>query len=416
MKRITIINHSDTKGGASVVSYRLMKALCNLGVDARMVVLDKQTANPRVDTVGSRAAVRAAFLAEHADIYLRNGFDRSTLFKISTGRFGVPVEKHPWVLDADAVILNWVNQGMMSLDSVARLCARDIPVAWTMHDMWNMTGICHHAGTCTRYMAGQHCGNCPLIDGGKRRNDLSSAVENRKKKLYDGPGSRIRFVAVSNWLAECARRSMLLADSDVSVIPNAFPVDDFAPQPRLSRRELRLPEGRLVVMGAARLDDPIKDLPLAIDTLNRTAERIPDAVAILFGDIREPALLESLKMPYRHLGTVADKARLAAIYGHASAVLSTSRYETLPGTLVEGISAGAMAVTTGHGGQADIVTDGVNGFIRDSDPQALSDALVQALENPADRQAQHSSMARKFAAPDVARRYLALLFGEDFLR
>ena len=89
MKRITIINHSDTKGGASVVSYRLMKALCNLGVDARMVVLDKQTANPRVDTVGSRAAVRAAFLAEHADIYLRNGFDRSTLFKISTGRFGV---------------------------------------------------------------------------------------------------------------------------------------------------------------------------------------------------------------------------------------------------------------------------------------------------------------------------------------
>ena len=191
MKRITIINHSDTKGGASVVSYRLMKALCNLGVDARMVVLDKQTANPRVDTVGSRAAVRAAFMAEHADIYLRNGFDRSTLFKISTGRFGVPVEKHPWVLDDDAVILNWVNQGMMSLDSVARLCARDIPVAWTMHDMWNMTGVCHHAGTCTRYMAGQHCGNCPLIDGGKRRNDLSSAVENRKKKLYAGPGRRI---------------------------------------------------------------------------------------------------------------------------------------------------------------------------------------------------------------------------------
>ena len=44
-----------------------------------------------------------------------------------------------------------------------------------------------------------------------------------------------------------------------------------------------------------------------------------------------------------------------------------------------------MAVTTGHGGQADIVTDGVNGFIRDSDAQALSDALTEALENPADR-------------------------------
>ena len=207
-----------------------------------------------------------------------------------------------------------------------------------------------------------------------------------------------------------------MEDSDLTVIPNAFPVEDFTPKPKYSRRELHLPEGRLIVMGAARLDDPIKNLPLAIETLNRTAGRVPDAVAVLFGEIREPALLQDLKMPYRHLGTITDKARLASVYGHASAVLSTSRYETLPGTLVEGISAGAMAVTTGHGGQADIVTDGVNGFIRDSDPQALSDALVQALENPADRQAQHSSMARKFAAPDVARRYLALLFGEDFLR
>ncbi|MGM9852492.1 MAG: glycosyltransferase [Muribaculaceae bacterium] len=416
MKRITLINHSDTKGGASVVSYRLMKALCNLGVDARMVVVDKQTNNPRVDTVGSPMAVRTAFLAEHADIWLHNGFNRDTVFKISTGRFGLPVEKHPWVLDSDAIILNWVNQGMMSLDSVARLCARDIPVAWTMHDMWNMTGVCHHAGTCTRYMAGQHCGNCPLIDSGKHRKDLSSSVEDRKKRLYDGPGNKIKFVAVSNWLAGCARQSMLMEDSDLTVIPNAFPVEDFTPKPKHSRRELHLPEGRLIVMGAARLDDPIKDLPLAIETLNRTAEHIPDAVAVLFGEIREPSLLQGLKMPYRHLGTVADKARLASIYGHASAVLSTSQYETLPGTLVEGISAGAMAVTTGHGGQADIVTDGAGGFIRDSDAQALSDALTEAIENPADRQAQHASMARKFAAPEVATAYLRLLFGDRFLR
>lgn len=399
-----------------MVSYRLMKALCNMGVDARMVVLDKQTANPRVDTVGSALAVRTAFLAEHADIYLRNGFDRSTLFKISTGRFGTPVEKHPWVQDADAIILNWVNQGMMSLNSVARLCERNIPVAWTMHDMWNMTGVCHHAGTCTHYTDGQHCGNCPIVNGGKKRNDLSSAVQAAKKKLYDGAGKNIHFVAVSNWLADCAHQSLLLGDSDLTVIPNAFPVEDFTPQARLSRRELHLPDGPLVVMGAARLDDPIKDLPLAIETLNRTAECIPDATAILFGEIREPAMLQQLKMPYKHLGTINDKARLAAIYAHAAVVLSTSQYETLPGTLVEGISAGAMAVTTGHGGQADIVTDGVNGFICESDAQALADAVVKAIQNQADRQAQHISMARRFAAHEVASRYIKLLFGDKFLR
>ncbi len=103
-----------------------------------------------------------AFLAEHMRIFMRNGFDRSTLFKISTATDGLPLHRHPWVREADVVALNWVNQGMLSLKEIGRL-ARIRPVVWTMHDMWCATGVCHHAGTCDGYL--DRCGHRPLIKG-----------------------------------------------------------------------------------------------------------------------------------------------------------------------------------------------------------------------------------------------------------
>ena len=39
--KVTLLNHSDTLGGASVVTFRLMQALRDEGVDAQMLVLSK---------------------------------------------------------------------------------------------------------------------------------------------------------------------------------------------------------------------------------------------------------------------------------------------------------------------------------------------------------------------------------------
>ena len=39
--KIVILNTSDSKGGAAIVSLRLMRALCAAGMDARMLVVDR---------------------------------------------------------------------------------------------------------------------------------------------------------------------------------------------------------------------------------------------------------------------------------------------------------------------------------------------------------------------------------------
>ncbi len=405
--KVTLVNHSDTLGGASVVTYRLMQALCRAGVDARMLVVKRATDDNRVVLAGNAVTRKAAFIAEHLHIVAGNGFSRDNLFKISIARAGLPLHRHPYIKEADVVALNWVNQGMRSLTGVRRIAATGKPVVWTMHDMWNMTGVCHHAGTCDGFM--HNCGNCPLIKGGKDAYDMSRTTFSRKMRLYDR--THIHFVAVSRWLASRAKDSALLRDEDISVIPNAFPVDEFPLTPSLSRAELGLPEGKhLIVMGAARLDDPIKGLPTAVDALNILADNGSDAIAVFYGAMRDPAALDGLRLPHISLGTISDRRRLASLYAHADAVISTSQYETLPGTLIEGMAAGCVPVTFGRGGQADIVDHLDTGYIaRYGDAADFACGIGFALDNAAeDRDRRSAIVARRFSDATVASKYIDL--------
>lgn len=434
-KRVAMLCTADLRGGAAIVTYRLMEALRSEGVDARMVVAEKLSQSPWVSTVSERR-FKVAKVAERGEIFLRNDFDRHDLWKVSTARFGCGITSHPWVREADVVILSWVNQGLVSLADLRRLHRMGKRLIWVMHDMWCATGICHHATNCRAYTA--TCCGCPLLHNHHPdRRDLSTAVQRRKAALY--AQVPITFVPVSNWLADRCRESTLLRNAPLVTIHNPFPVGNFTPTPTLTREQLGLPaDAPLILFAAARLDDPIKNLPLTIATLNRFApnaalpgaastvgtvpsaiargsESSPSPVAIFCGALRNPQALEGLRIPYLHLGSVTDPARMAAIFAHASAVLSTSVRETLPGTLIEGMAAGATPVTTGHGGQPDIIDHGIDGYIAPPStpiaelPALLASYLLQAITHPFPREAQHEAVVRRFNPATIARRFMQLM-------
>lgn len=405
---ILLLNHSDTAGGASVVSMRLLKALGSNDMHARMVVAHKNTDSLRVDAAATPRRTRIPFLAEHAAIYLNNGHNRDTLFKISTGAYGLPLHRHPWVQEADIIVLNWINQGMLSLDGIRRLAATGKQLVWIMHDQWNMTGICHYTDGCDNWTG--HCGNCPLLGRAASPRDLSAKVWDLKKALYtDIP---IHFVAVSSRLAELCRQSPLMEDADITVIPNAFPIDQFPTTPAIPRHKLGLPEGKkLITMGAARLDDPVKNLPLAIEALNLVYPAHPKATAVFYGNLRNPDLLKGLRIPHVWLGPIDNKAHIVALMAHTTTVISTSVWETLPTTIIEGVAAGATAATTANGGQSDIVIPGFNGYMAAATPQDMAGAISAALELPTDpesRLQRHRNIASRFAPATVAQEYFKL--------
>lgn len=408
--KVVLISHSDMLGGAAVVTYRLMVALRREGVDAKMVVYTKVSDSEFVDKVGSRGMRGFKFMLERMRILLGNGFNRADLFKVSIANIGMEVHKHPWVCEADVIAINWINQGLMSITGLRHLAATGKPLVWTMHDMWCMTGICHHAYECKRFR--EECGKCPFLLSG-RMNDLSHSVWLKKRHLY--ADNRFTFVAVSNWLAGKAAESSLLGSQRVEVIPNAFPVESFLIRATHEIETFNLDYSRdLIVMGAARLDDPIKGLDIAIDALNYIFDNYPDvatgSMAVFFGELRDRTKLDRLRFPYRHLGMVNDWHMLRQLYASSKVVLSTSLYETLPGTLIEGQASGCLPVTFGEGGQADIVTEHLkNGYIaRYLDHEDIARGIMWGLKAIPPYERLHESVGERFSSTSVARRYIDL--------
>lgn len=402
-----------------MVSARLLNALRNLGTEASMLVCEKRHESPWVQRAASPSRIKRSFLAERLKIFLANGLNRDDLFKVDTASDGLPLHRCRIVRDADVICLNWVNQGMLSLSGLRELIRLGKPIVWTMHDMWNFTGICHHAGTCTRWK--QTCGLCPFLGTAKSPDDISLSVWNNKKIVYDealrlaaASGTRLHFVAVSNWLADMARSSSLLADMPLSVIPNAFPVPEQPVEKTGHGGRFR------VLMGAARLDDPVKGLPVLVEATRVLRRQYPDEAEkielVTFGNVKEPAALDGIAVSHRHLGVIGGEERIRETYLEGDAVVSTSLYETLPGTLVEGQVYGCVPVSFGRGGQADIVDHLSTGYIAewsDDLPTAaarIAEGIIWAMRQPAPeiRARMYASARSRFDAPVVAARYLDL--------
>lgn len=411
--KVAIVNRSDLRGGAAVVSYRLMEALRAQGIDARMLVVEKLSNNRYVEKANTHFGGKIPFLAERLDIYLHNGRNRADLFKVDTAWQGIPIHRHPLVGEADVVCLNWVNQGMLSLREIECIAEMRKPIVWTMHDMWNMTGICHHAGECDGYT--KNCGNCPLLGSSASVGDLSERVWRRKNKLYSRV--HINFVAVSHWLLGKCRQSSLLTNADVRVIHNPFPIPEIFPAIAQQDEKIRL------LIAAARLDDTVKGLPLlisAIDYIHNHHPEVADRLELIAcGALKNPAALDSLAIPCRCLGLQSPEA-MPRIYAESQLTISSSLYETLPGTLVEAQAYGSIPVAFDRGGQRDIIDDGENGilaqFAETAEQSAvnLAEAILRGIdivksvsrENLAKRL--FDSVTTKFSAANVAKQYIKL--------
>lgn len=407
MKAI-IINKSDTTGGAAVVSLRLMYALRNAGVDARMIVVEKLHDSPYVERAADGRRMKVPFLAERFKIFMANGMNRSTLFRIDTASDGLPLWNHRWVREADVVCLNWVNQGMLSLSGIKKIRDLGKPVVWTMHDMWCFTGVCHHAGECRRFS--RACGDCPLLGKGAGPDDVSAKVFAKKAALYSAGG--MNFVAVSNWLASLAEQSALPAVSAPVVIPNAFPLPE--------KSTLDKNSGKIrIVFGAARLDDPVKGLPILVEATRRLKELYPhdarNMELITFGAVRNPDILDDIGINATHLGLIRGQEKIWQLYKSAHIVVSTSLYETLPGTLVEGQAYGCVPVAFNRGGQSDIVDHLSTGYLAEWDDslekgaENIANGIIWAAsQGPDVRQRMYCSVKERFSEDTVASEYINL--------
>ena len=408
--KVLIVNTSERTGGAAVAASRLTEALINNGVKAKMLVGQKQTAALYVAPIDQRLRYRLAFVWERAVIWLRNRLSKKNLFKVSIANAGVDITKTQEFKEADIIHLHWVNQGLLSLKGLEKILNSGKPVVWTMHDMWEATAICHHAYDCHHYE--EACGECPFLLHPSQR-DLSNQIFRKKQRMLAKADS-LTFVAVSQWLAGCSRKSALIGAFPIEVIPNVISLSRFTIVDRNDARStLGVTEPWVISFGAARLDDPIKGfeyLAEALEKLTATGRlRRDDVRLLLFGNVRDAGIFDRLTVPYTHLGYIDEEDRMSLIYSASNTTVSSSLYETFGQTLIEAMACGSVPVSFDGSGQADIITHQKNGYLaKRLSAESLAEGIMWALHSQLTPQELRRSVSRRYCESVVANRYVEL--------
>ena len=170
--RVLILNTSEKTGGAAVAANRLMEALNNNGVKAKMLVRDKETDQITVVGVKQSLMRQWSFLWERWVVFWHLHFSNNHLFEIDIANCGTDITRMREFKEADVIHLHWINQGFLSLKTITKILDSGKPVVWTMHDIWPATGICHYTRGCKHFKT--RCRGCKLRPGKGGDTDLAS--------------------------------------------------------------------------------------------------------------------------------------------------------------------------------------------------------------------------------------------------
>ncbi len=409
--RILIVNTSEGIGGAAVAASRLVAALNNNGEKAMMLVRDKTEGRITTCELPHRWLMRLRFVWERLVIYCHLSFRKKHLWEIDIANSGADITSLREFREADVVHLAWVNQGMLSLDSIGKIIRSGKPVVWTMHDLWPATAVCHYAGVCTEFAVG--CTDCPLLPPTKCGRNLAKSVWRRKKRLYRQ--SNIVFVACSRWLRNQARRSALLDGLELTDIPNPIDTNVFCPSDRAeAKKRLGITEEKKVILFVAqKLTDRRKGAQFLVGALRKLVsgggiDANSCVVALLGGNAEELSPL--IPMPVVPLGFIQGDSRLAQVYNAADVFVLPSLQDNLPNTLMEALACGVPCVGFNVGGIPEMIDHRINGYVaRTADVDDLADGLRWVLAEADAGQLRQSAVAKAvkcYSQTSVSMRYV----------
>ena len=116
-------------------------------------------------------------------------------------------------------------------------------------------------------------------------------------------------------------------------------------------------------------------------------------------------------------GNITDRTLLASLYARADLMLFPSLYDTSSLVQVEAASQGTAALYVRGAVTAETVTEGVNGFLAEDDPEAYAEAILALMADPGRLREAGENARRdlyvswKDVARKVFRRYRELVRG-----
>ncbi len=369
-------------GGAYIAADRINTCLNKEGIDSRLIV---RTGTGDTECDEYFAGGMGRFISKAGNLLnlmLSPG-------PLTTDLFGTDVSRDARIMEADVVVLHWVNS-FLSYASIRKLMRSGKPLVWVMHDMWPFTCGYHYL---------------PEDD----RGSLIGAYNLRAKRgMLEG--GRIIMVGPSRWICDEAAKSPVLEGKRIVNIPNPIDTGLFV---RRDKEVLREKYGldkdkKIILFGAVNLDNKRKGYDLLLEALKGldpgscmlcTMGNAPGGVTL-------PKAYEC-----RNFGFVRDTDMMIDIYSMADVYVIPSRQENLSNSVLEAMSCSLPVAAYDIGGMPDMIRAHENGSLAvPYDPGDLASCIRECLDNEdAYGKAARENVVGNFSMHYVAERYRELL-------
>jgi len=365
-----MVNTEFNRGGAAKIARTLFQSL------NERIEFEGYFAYGRGEKADDERTIKFACLPE---VYFQGLLTRITGIQgygswFSTKRLEDYIHKEKF----DLIHLHNIHGYFLNLGFINFLKKSNIPMLWTLHDGWPITGRCAYLFDCEKWEVG--CGNCPDLSLYPKTFIDSSNFMWKKKKNYFSSGWNPVIVCPSQWLADRVKESYL-KEYQIKVIPNAVDIEVFKPKNKsIFRKKYGIPvEKKVILCLAADLDDERKGVKYFFESLKYITAN--NWMVVTVGKVINYDKIKEMDIEIKQMGYFNDKDEISDVYNIADIFCISSLDDNFPTTVLEAMACGIPVVGFDVGGIPEQVAEGCGIVVKSKDIKALGKAIERLLAN-----------------------------------
>lgn len=276
-----------------------------------------------------------------------------------------------------------------------------IPVVWTAHDVWNVSGQCRSFDLvgCEKWKTG--CGNCPLVHyyPASLVFDTSHKQFVEKRKWFSNVNMRI--ITPSKWLENIISNSYQ-KNYPIETIYNGIDTSVFKPTYNTFKKDNNI-ENKYMLLGVGYGWSYEKGLDVFIEL----AKRLPNNYQIVLVGTNDEIDAE-LPNDIISIHKTYNREELARIYSAADLFVNPTRADNFPTVNIEALSCGTPVITFNTGGSPEAIDETCGITVEKNDINSMEKKIRNICENKLFTKENCLQRAKQFNKVDKYKEYINL--------
>lgn len=310
---------------------------------------------------------------------------------------------------------HWINNDTLSVFDFKKIPINSII---TLHDEWMYCSIEHYFNINDDYDSSAY-----VVDDEKYHHYsfFHRYIWNKKKRAFSNRKDLI-ITCPSTWLADRARKSMILRNCDIRVLPNPVNTQIFLPLSKTiidaKRKEKNIENKFVFIFGAINgTKNPIKGFDKLLEALKILSEneKLKKQIVLgLFGGAPK-GLKDLYGFPVKEFGYISSETEMAELYSLANVTLVPSLVESFGQVAAESQSCGTPVIAFQTSGLCDVVQHQVTGMLAEAfSPasfarQMKAMVLLSTKEYEEMRVNARDYIINNFSYPVITEKYSAII-------